>query len=108
MAKKNRKFLLGAAVIGVAIAGGIYYLNKCKQQDDTWEDDFEDFEDDFEDDLDEEDDVTPVAREYVTIPKDSHTPEKTPEDASADETDDTDGQTEDIAEEKNEEDTTEE
>ena len=43
MAKKNRKFLLGAAVIGVAIAGGIYYLNKCKQQDDTWEDDFEDF-----------------------------------------------------------------
>lgn len=105
MAKKNRKFLLGAAVIGVAIAGGIYYLNKCKQQDDTWEDDFEDFEDDFEDDLDEEDDVTPVAREYVTIPKESHTPEKTPEDASAD---DTDGQTEDIAEEKNEEDTTEE
>lgn len=102
MAKKNRKFLLGAAVIGVAIAGGIYYLNKCKQQDDTWEDDFEDFEDDFEDDLDEEDDVTPVAREYVTIPKDSHTPEKTPEEASADETD---GQTDEEATEENEENT---
>lgn len=92
MTKKNRKFLLGAAVIGIAIAGGIYYLNKCKQQDDTWEDDFEDFEDDFEDDLDEEDDVTPVAREYVTIPKEVHTPEKTPEESSAAKTD---GQTDD-------------
>lgn len=69
MAKNVGKFLLGTAVVGIAIAGGIAYLNKCKETDDTWDDDFEDFDDDFEEDLDDDDSNQTVTREYVTIPK---------------------------------------
>lgn len=81
MSKKAGKFLFGAALVGAAVAGGIAYLNKCKNEKDTFEDDFDEFQDDFEDDLDEEESASSPSREYVTIPK-----EEKQESATADQT----------------------
>lgn len=84
MSKKAGKFLFGAALVGAAVAGGIAYLNKCKNEKDTFEDDFDEFQDDFEDDLDEEESASSPSREYVTIPKEGAQEEGTaPEKESA-------------------------
>ena len=70
MAKKFGKFLLGTAVIGAAVAGGIAYINKYKKDMEKLDDDFDDFEDEFDDDdlyFDDEDktDAEEQKREYV-------------------------------------------
>lgn len=79
MSKRASKLFFGAALVGAAVAGGIAYLNKCKKENDSLDDDFDDFQDDFEDEDLEEEEGTPVSssREYVTIP----TEEKSEEEA---------------------------
>lgn len=85
MAKKFGKFLLGTAVVGAAVAGGIAYINKYKKDMEKLDDDFDDFEDEFDDDdlyFDDEDKTEgeDTKREYVPL----HRQEET---AQADEAD---------------------
>ncbi|MCI9216611.1 hypothetical protein AALA78_09180 [Lachnospiraceae bacterium 42-17] len=61
MAKLFKK-LLGAAAVGTAAAGALYYWKKNRIDTDEFEDDFED------DDFDLDDDLKPVTdREYVSL-----------------------------------------
>ena len=56
------KRVLGAAAVGTAAAGALYYWKKTKVDTDEFEDDFED------DDFDLDDDLKPAAdREYVSL-----------------------------------------
>lgn len=70
---KWSKLLVGTAVIGATIAGGIAYFKKHKKSDECLDDDFDDFDDDFDKDSDFDDVVTfhKSEREYVSIPKDT-------------------------------------
>lgn len=75
MSKKLSKLLFTTALAGAAIAGGVAYLNKCKNTNDSMDEEFDDFEDDFDmDELTEE--HTPSSREYVTIPKEGPSEEE--------------------------------
>lgn len=93
MSKKINKLLFGAALVGAAVGGGIAYLNKCKKDKDTLDEDFDEFQDDFEEeDLDDEETPISPSREYVTIPKEEKEAEavsETEEDAAAQDTADT-------------------
>lgn len=61
MAKLFKK-ILGAAAVGTAAAGALYYWKKTRVDTDEFEDDFED------EDFDLDDDLKPAAdREYVSI-----------------------------------------
>lgn len=61
MAKLFKK-ILGAAAVGTAAAGALYYWKKNKIDTDEFEDDFED------EDFDLDDDLKPVTdREYVSL-----------------------------------------
>lgn len=61
MAKLWKK-IVGAAAVGTAAAGALYYWKKTKVDTDEFEDDFED------DDFDLDDDLKPVTdREYVSL-----------------------------------------
>ena len=61
MAKWLKK-VLGAAAVGTAAAGALYYWKKTKVDTDEFEDDFED------EDFDLDDDLKPAAdREYVSL-----------------------------------------
>lgn len=68
------KRVLGAAAVGTAAAGALYYWKKTKVDTDEFEDDFED------DDFDLDDDLKPAAdREYVSLnptSKNEEAPEK--------------------------------
>ena len=85
MAKWIKK-VLGAAAVGTAAAGALYYWKKTKVDTNEFEDDFED------DDFDLDDDLKPAAdREYVSLnsaPKNEEAPEKeaTAEETPAEET----------------------
>lgn len=84
MAKWIKK-ILGAAAVGTAAAGALYYWKKTKVDTDEFEDDFED------DDFDLDDDLKPAAdREYVSLNPASKNGEETPaEDASEEKTEET-------------------
>lgn len=77
------KKILGAAAVGTAAAGALYYWKKNRIDTDEFEDDFED------EDFDLDDDLKPVTdREYVSLnsaPKneESGDAEKKEEDAPA-------------------------
>ncbi len=61
MAKLWKK-IVGAAAVGTAAAGALYYWKKTKVDTDEFEDDFED------EDFDLDDDLKPVTdREYVSL-----------------------------------------
>ncbi len=61
MAKLFKK-ILGAAAVGTAAAGALYYWKKNRIDTDEFEDDFED------EDFDLDDDLKPVTdREYVSL-----------------------------------------
>lgn len=79
MAKLFKK-ILGAAAVGTAAAGALYYWKKNRIDTDEFEDDFED------EDFDLDDDLKPVTdREYVSLNAASKSEENT--DAKAEETD---------------------
>lgn len=86
MAGKLSKVLLGGAVIGAAVAGGLAYFLTKKEKENSWDEDLEDFDDNLtsEDEDDTEDD-TPVTREYVTIPTEHSHPEEDSEEAPEEE-----------------------
>lgn len=69
------KLIAGAAITG-AVAGGLAYLAKHKNDCNELDDDFDDFDDDFMDeDLSE---LTDITREYVSIPSEAKESQSTP------------------------------
>lgn len=80
MAKLLKK-ILGAAAVGTAAAGALYYWKKSKVDTDEFEDDFEDEDFDLDDDLKSVSD-----REYVSLNSAPKNEEKTEEVAEKGET----------------------
>jgi len=82
---KWSKILVGTAVIGSAVAGGIAYFNKYKKSDEYSDDDFDDFDDDFDKDTHFDEVVTfqKPEREYVSLTKDT-APDASAKDESPD------------------------